>query len=1113
MSSSVRASPFLLSLVPCYIHFLHTGTNMSFLRENDIEYIGEENGPLVDTLSCAVCYELPVMPIRVEHQSIYEDCGCVMCLSCHKEWREQSSLCPRCRRRCNATESHMDALLAKMLRGVSARCCHCGHQANREDVTLHLRDCLKRLFADLERGHDWRRTSRCCLHERPCVVRCKWAILVSNSYQSHPVETEEFLVKWIQSLQMNVPDYTEIHSFRMLLIRHTDAFLALWQRVRPSAGLLEVVSVWETIAAAFVDEETTALSRIINGLEGLLERSRDLLQHVLRGEAPMGGDVLKRLMDAYRVLWLNALVPLKLSMVLASTVANADVRNVPMQAIDFVVFCVEQKLGVGVDWSVQEAETFVTRAMNLSQENSLSNLMRICLEHGEVSVGAPLWKAVCVAIHGYHWPSPLHTSSMCPNRAICEMHRQPDLLDTMWVKYTESEMDSMTDRGIVNQLLWAAVNLNNVEDVVAFTGLYLRRGMQRENIVALPPSVACVLPLDDLTLIYIAKSLELIPHFVHRHNDLPVSWMLSWMGYAILFIRLGGQLGDIESLCPQLPRYASSCMDVAVQERTWSGIPSGDSTPMRNRMILLGLLVMDPVDVSARAIEEALAWLVRQPMPSLPRNVALDALSRALPLLSDNALMQPATLRFLLQWKSVVGLKTRLSRVWPEAWSMENFSVLLELANEEIRDSMVWMYLFSPWVSVAVQQMAVEFPSNQRNDRLWKAILRIHAVLPGNEGALRCNGKFGALLRLCCMDRSLADLGDALSALVGEDNQWARRWEMASRPMTPTMDRATREDNRLQPWILVQGVIMDRLRRFAQATFTSTGQSTSVSNGGRPLPLPAAAVNLLVRMMAFKEGLCTSNAMWLLVRWAEMKWLNVGAAGFWSTLQETAAGPLTFIDTGAEAYGDLLPMLKSRLLTECVVMDGGHEDIHAMYILLALYMSHPQADNHQPETIHLQFHHRLPDHCIMALLHRMVALHRIASVARLITSDTTDRIFNLWMHSVEHEDGLGLLGGTTEWIQENIGTLGDEVQQLVLHLVFRTMVTLVLRSTRLQLPTPGIDSDIAECVAHIAYLVTHFQGKTDSRYGSIMWRVLSLVCSDHYLRLDPELVRVPRPLI
>lgn len=1069
---------------------------MSILRENDIEYIGEENGPLVDTLSCAVCYELPVMPIRVEHQSIYEDCGCVMCLSCHKVWREQSSLCPRCRRRCNATESHMDALLAKVLGGVSARCRHCGHQASREDVTLHLRDCLRRLFADLEQGHDWRRMSRCCLHERPCLIRCKWAILVSNSYQSHPLETEEFLVRWLQTLQVNVPDYTEIHGFRMLLVRHTDAFLALWQRVQPSAGLLEVVSVWETIAAAFVDEENTVINCTVDGHAPLLERSRDLLHKVLRGEAPMSGDVLKRLMDAYRVLWLNAMVPLNLSSVIASAVANADVKTVPIQAIDFVVFCVEQKLGVGMDWSTQEAESFVTRAMRLSRENSLSNLMRICLESGEILVGAPLWKAVCAAIHGHHWPSPLYSSSMCPSRAICEMHRQPNLLDTMWVQYTESEMDNITDRGIVNQLLWAAVSLNCVEEVVAFTGLYLRRSLQRENIVAMPPSVACIIPLNDLTLMYIAKSLERIPHFMNRHNDLPVSWMLSWMGYAILFLRLGGQLNDIESLCPQLPRYASSCMDIAVQERTWRGIPASDSTPLRSRMILLGLLVMDPIDVSARAVEEAMAWLIQQPMPSLPRNNTLDALSRALPLLCDSALMQPATLRFLLQWKSVVGLKMRLSRVWPEAWNLENFTVLLELANEEIRDTMVWMYLFSPWVSTAVQQMAVVYPSNQRSDRLWKAILRIHAVLPGTEGALRCNGKFGSLLRLCCMDRTLTDLGDAISALVGEDNQWARKWEMASRPMAPTMARAAREDNRPQPWMLVQGVILDRLRRFAQATFTTSGR-----------PLPAAAVNLLVRMMAFKDGLCASNAMWLLVRWAEMKWLNVGASGFWATLQETG-GPLISIDTGAEAYGDLLPMLRSRLLTECVGEE--EDDIRAMYIILALYASHPYADDNQPDTISIQFHHRLSDHSIRALLRRMVALHRIASMAKLVASDATDRLFNLWMHSVEHEDGLGLLGDTTEWLQTNITTLGHDVQQLILHLVFRSMVTLMLRSTRLQLPTPGIDSDIAQCIAQIAYLVTHFQAKTDSRYGSIMWRVLSLVSSDHLLQLDPELVRVPR---
>lgn len=177
--------------------------------EDDLEYlVPDPQTELERVLCCIVCHkqsrnsglhcapalELPVVPIRVPHIRLDQDCGCVMCSVCYQAWwtrrpTEQvaalQSFCPICRGACVQQPATMDNLLGKMLAQNQMRCRHCGHTDVRGEMLAHHRTCSARLLSDLQIGHNWDPTGGpICERKRPCQLRCRWVSVITDLLQT-----------------------------------------------------------------------------------------------------------------------------------------------------------------------------------------------------------------------------------------------------------------------------------------------------------------------------------------------------------------------------------------------------------------------------------------------------------------------------------------------------------------------------------------------------------------------------------------------------------------------------------------------------------------------------------------------------------------------------------------------------------------------------------------------------------------------------------------------------------------------------------------------------------------------------------------------------------------
>ena len=132
---------------------------------SDFEYVGDDEwGVPYNHLTCSVCQTLAVLPVRLQHCNVNEDCGTVTCLDCYRNWvrstKDDTTLtCPRCRRPCpkltepNATP---DRLLVRLVEAcnvrwdagcrchLESRCIHCQLVAKVEDMMIHRRSCPHR---------------------------------------------------------------------------------------------------------------------------------------------------------------------------------------------------------------------------------------------------------------------------------------------------------------------------------------------------------------------------------------------------------------------------------------------------------------------------------------------------------------------------------------------------------------------------------------------------------------------------------------------------------------------------------------------------------------------------------------------------------------------------------------------------------------------------------------------------------------------------------------------------------------------------------------------------------------------------------------------------------
>lgn len=928
--------------------------------------------------------------------------------------------------------------------------------------------------------------------------------------------SQPFVRQWLTTLRALNKNYTDLFAFRSLVMRCGKPFVELWLEQHSSLMLCDWVGVYECLhGGEEIDQNLCSL---------ILDHSLCQFSVALHGGDTHAAEI-DYVTEGYRMIWLKN-VP-NLSRLLADTVGNPSV-NIPSNAIDLVSFCVQQGMSVGGDWTREEVTVFVERAVQMSRESCLTAIIRVCsvdVEH-ELPIRRDkilqLWLGVALWNQERTWTLPAQdmilefeveidleddddggpvdrvidvTRTLDFDTAVCMIIQKPDLLDSLWLQHTSTTLRNMSDQGIIGVLIWAAFCIGEIELSSTFVSLELHRTMPDAVVMPLPPPMASIVPLDNLHLQDVIRCLQQTAGLCHVHRNLPDTWIMSWMGYLVLFVRLGGNLTDLRTVCSQAMEWSPAFLDLTVDDRTWRGALSVETEPHRAKLLLVAMDFWDPLRASMASTEQGIAWLIKQRRHLLSCRFLSSALNRVIGSLRDEVILEVETLRFLLQTKGLSILKRRILVTEPDRWTVDSMTVLLENGNEEIREAVAWRFLFSSSMDPAVQRMASNFHVNLRSDRLWRTVLRLHAILPDPATAPRLNGQMGPLVRLTCARRSCDDIYDSVRQLTAHDNDWARKWELASRQPVGI--------DRLQSWHVVVGFVLDRLRRYAMCVPLDEGSL-------RPLPDDVRVV-LGQQVILATDPRAIGSALWFLLRFGDDAVHEKSSQDFWISGLPTRTN---ILDGAAEALGVCLEILHDILPTADV-------ETWTMWFFLNLYLRHPKAGHYPefPSPHRLRLYERLSDSAVRSLIRRLAELRRVDLLALLVCPAAGPRVFAIWIGVVEVNDNFGALG----ILAEELVTRNDinRSNESPWCLLCRTIGYLNVNSDRLQPMGMGFLSDVTECMANIATLFMHHLAiaatwcmSLVTRQPSnvmdadmeILWRTLASTDGQHLVSIDSEVI-------
>lgn len=341
-------------------------------------------------------------------------------------------------------------------------------------------------------------------------------------------------------------------------------------------------------------------------------------------------------------------------------------------------------------------------------------------------------------------------------------------------------------------------------------------------------------------------------------------------------------------------------------------------------------------------------------------------------------------LRFILKLQNVPNLNLRLKRTAVEHWTPDAFQVIMEDGTKELREIIIWNCLFSPNIPPIVQRAAVDLRVSDRSDCVWQAVLRIHAIIPSlgeSRRLAKCDKNATALIRLTYEGRTVRDMCDALGWMLSENNDIAKRWETGSRP-----------DHRRETMFVVRSFVLDRFRRFCSCVVFEYPRDE----------LTPELVEVLLMIIGYgNTARAVGCVLWFIGRWGSDLDLKTAANTFWRKFSLVGCTQGHF-DEGREEYGVCMLLLRERLHAMQDEIDNDEEPIRSLYLLLNLYLEHPNAGQFDDPLSTVdgikKLAKRLENPMLQSMMMRLLALNRLELFARLVARDNDNtKIILAWL--------------------------------------------------------------------------------------------------------------------
>lgn len=808
---------------------------------------------------------------------------------------------------------------------------------------------------------------RVCRGEGPCAQRCRWVVLLTELLRENAELVTPFLRKWLETLRMFNPNYTDLLDFRDMIIRNGRPFVELWLDF-PMHKLQEWVGVYNALGERekLPDDELVQL-KVFEGVQQRLDLA-------LRSHDSVSNDE----MLCARGPWLHA-IP-NLSRRLGDTVCQ-PMNSTARKSMEMPFTAMQQGIHIGGDWTIEEARYFLYRARIFSMEDGLRGIIRLCRTklRGGVRLRSEdlghLWTVTKEWNETVPWSDifekVIKSQVVKFDLAVSIVHRDVYGVERMWKNLSPQNKDLLIWRGTTGVMIWAAFRCENNYGIRGFVTEELKRIMAARSIVLpLPPAVAYEINKDELRVEDAEWCLKqrIILTMLHKH--LPDSWVLSWIGYLALFIRLNGDPERLLGICPSIPEWSDTLMELVTDDLSWH-IQLCDW--LRPTVLLVVFLVCHPASINSVHGRRGLLWLTEKYRWWISEKVITLSMNRILEHLSDELLLHKDVLLFLMKTRGLKGLQERLLRASVEYWTPETLQVFWENADEKLRTAVVWGCLFRANIPSVVVRAAVNLRMTKRSEGLWQAVLRIHAILPNPNCAprLASGAKLGALVRLGSDEgRTVRDLSDAIQVLLNNEDDVTKQWKMAS-DSNPTNAKS---------------FVIGRLRRFCACVTFADADGDDAVLGQQTMD------DLACFILYWPSSTSLGSIMWFLCKWGDDDALVKCVDFFLRHPHDKQA-----LDSDAEAFGDCMSVLLQRL-----PWTDSKASIGSMWNFLNMHLVHPNAGVFPLPRDDLSMDglwRNLDLHSCGILLQRLVDLRRFELLALFMSDGAGDNVRNAWKSS------------------------------------------------------------------------------------------------------------------
>lgn len=496
----------------------------------------------------------------------------------------------------------------------------------------HPQKCVKQILAEMKFNHNWdpRKTHKICerrrsavlvtilncfvlvfvfvyrnarnSRDRSCLHRCRWGQIIIDMMrdQAAAEHTIPFVKAWITDLRSIVLNYPEsVVEFRQLVLQCRRPFLDVWLQCNPMY-LGELLGVYFILLE--MDPPDAEYVSIL--FERSLQRTDELLR---MGDLPR---VESELLFAFKK-WL-LLIP-NLSQRLAMTIGNADVSISPF-VLELVGSALYKGIIVGGDWTVEQAQLFVERAVTMKKEKCIFNILSLCVtfmgnvQQVDKSTLNHLWDAID------KWNrSTVHSignKMSIFDKAVAIVDKYDMQIKDIWdSQIPMTERDNLIDNtGII---IWAAWCMRRESRVRSIVDCELKRLLpMRNHILPLPPSVANEVDVSSGSIskddvLWCLRQHTKLEYF---HEMLPDTWILSWTGYLILYDKLDGGVCSINWFCSDFVKWSTEFLELVAEERTWQ-FDQTECTIRRAKILSTALSCCDPIQVASDSGDKCLQWL------------------------------------------------------------------------------------------------------------------------------------------------------------------------------------------------------------------------------------------------------------------------------------------------------------------------------------------------------------------------------------------------------------------------------------------------------------------------------------------------------------------------